>query len=313
MKRKIIRFIPVVAGVAVLVSMLVYSYLNDQQQAPKSADSASIGKTIQMTAINGVNTVAPPSAKNSQTLYMVISPTCPYCRNGLKILQENRRLFDSLSMLMNIIPVFKEQTTIFEGQQMLADNNISLPVYRVSGCQVIQDVKFVPTFILVSNNLVENVATGGFRDAQDLKWMLEDLTKGFETRDNTIRQTTSFTCGLACMQMIMRDYAIDADSLAVARLLDLNPDHGTTMLQMKSVADAFGLSATGWSMNYEQLATIDLPAIAHMGGAHFVVIDNIGDNMISIRDPLGGKRELTKNDFESEWTGNLLEISRSTD
>lgn len=120
-----------------------------------------------------------------------------------------------------------------------------------------------------------------------------------------IRQQGNDDCGPACLAMILAyhgKYVPRGELLHQMRARS----KGTTALSLSKVAPIYGLSCSGWNVRPGQIDNAMLPAIAHWHPAHFVVVEAIGDEYLSIIDPAFGRRAMTLKEFGDRFCGTLL-------
>jgi hypothetical protein len=112
-------------------------------------------------------------------------------------------------------------------------------------------------------------------------------------------------CGIAALQMALAARGVMPASLDSARAAALH-DHGTSLLQLKRLAEARGIRAEGWHLDLRALAHSPLPAVVHLGD-HFAVVDHVEmDGRVVMRDPSLGRIRLSAEDFRDLWTGDAL-------
>lgn len=62
-----------------------------------------------------------------------------------------------------------------------------------------------------------------------------------------------------------------------------------------------------------QLAEVDFPCIAHFtkNSGHFVVLDSLAENSVTLLDPEAGWTTLSLDDFQKEWSGVVVLVNRN--
>ena len=127
-----------------------------------------------------------------------------------------------------------------------------------------------------------------------------------------IKQRDITDCGAACLASVAAHHNL---LLPVARIRQFatTDQRGTNMLGMVKAAVKLGFQAKGVKGTSESLATIPLPAIAHVvvGGEqqlhHYVVVYAITKRRVAYMDPADGRmHRVPIADFERQWTGVLL-------
>ena len=118
-------------------------------------------------------------------------------------------------------------------------------------------------------------------------------------------------CGVAALEMVFAEHGIQTDSLEPVRSLVTARDSGLTMLEMRDIAVAHGLTAEGLRMNLAALQRAKLPSIASFPD-HWVVVDRVTSETVEIRDPSIGRVKLSHERFLGQWTSNILVIGKGS-
>ena len=118
-------------------------------------------------------------------------------------------------------------------------------------------------------------------------------------------QLSEMDCGAACMAMILRYYR---KHVSINRLRDLVnvSREGATLYSVAEGAERLGFHARGIRAAYDHLLKVDLPAIAHWEGYHYIVLYEATPDYVIVADPGIGRRRLSRAEFEKGWTGYLL-------
>ena len=82
---------------------------------------------------------------------------------------------------------------------------------------------------------------------------------------------------------------------------------GTNLYGLVKAGEQIGIELTGVEAeSIENLKEVQLPIIAHVinkqGYDHFVIVENIKNNMLYIVDPAKGKYKLPASEFQNIWT-----------
>ena len=125
-----------------------------------------------------------------------------------------------------------------------------------------------------------------------------------------IKQHDETDCGVACLASVAAHYRLFL-SLAQIRQYAGTTKNGTSLLGLAEAAKHLGFDACGVEASLNGLLTLPLPAIAHIkkkdGALHYMVIYALSRRRIQIMDPaFGTLRRQKLDDFQTEWTGNLL-------
>ncbi|MCB9545633.1 MAG: peptidase domain-containing ABC transporter [Myxococcales bacterium] len=127
-----------------------------------------------------------------------------------------------------------------------------------------------------------------------------------------IRQRESMDCGAACLRMIHRYHGHALGHRFAVRLARVSR-YGTSLFDLARAAEQLGYQAVGAEVaGVEGLATVDLPAIAHVDGEHFVVVWRVGRRAVLISDPAHGRLRIARAEFAERFSGAIL-LLRPTD
>jgi len=118
-------------------------------------------------------------------------------------------------------------------------------------------------------------------------------------------QLSETDCGAACLSMILRYYG---KHVSINRLRDLANvgREGSSLYSIAEAAETLGFRSRGVKVSYDHLDKLELPAIAHWEGFHFIVLYEVKPDRVVLADPAIGLRKLSREEFEKGWTGYLL-------
>lgn len=83
---------------------------------------------------------------------------------------------------------------------------------------------------------------------------------------------------------------------------------GSTAADIVRAAGSFGMNATGWRKDLDELAGVRLPAILFWEFNHFVVLEGFARGRYHLNDPANGRRTVSEATFSNGYTGVLLTI-----
>jgi predicted double-glycine peptidase len=138
-----------------------------------------------------------------------------------------------------------------------------------------------------------------------------------EQRWNTvIRQQYDFSCGSAAVatlltyhyNMPVREDEVFRDMFTLGDQEKIKKN-GFSLLDMKTYLDSRGLQADGFRFKLDSFAKIQVPGITLVntnGYRHFVVVKGISADEVLIGDPAAGTVILSREQFETLWTGAVL-------
>lgn len=110
-------------------------------------------------------------------------------------------------------------------------------------------------------------------------------------------------CGPTCLQMLAKYYGKDL-SLEYLRNLSETTREGSSLHFLSQAAEQIGFRSLGVKIHYRDLRDqAPLPCMVHWEGQHFVVIDHIKGQKVSVVDPALGRRTYSIKEFISGWIG----------
>lgn len=114
------------------------------------------------------------------------------------------------------------------------------------------------------------------------------------------KQLNAMDCGPTCLRMIAKFYGkhYNGDTLRQAAGFS---KQGVSLLGISETAEKLGFRTRGVQINYDQLQTIELPAILHWDQSHFVVLLSLNRKKVRIADPGKGILSYDKSDFLFHW------------
>ena len=122
------------------------------------------------------------------------------------------------------------------------------------------------------------------------------------------RQREASLCGPECMAELLRRQGTTPDVHALASEMHTN-ERGTTMQGLAEAADRRGWKAQGLALTPKGLAEQTLPLIALVRPDHYVIVDGVSTEAVSVWDPdrdgcgKGGERQLTAQQWKQAWSG----------
>jgi ABC-type bacteriocin/lantibiotic exporter with double-glycine peptidase domain len=128
-----------------------------------------------------------------------------------------------------------------------------------------------------------------------------------------VKQTDITDCGPACVQYLLAKYHrnIPLHTLKKHHALKIGYYN---FLELSEILATYGLEAQGYQANIESLQNVSLPAIAQTyrrWQTHFIVIDTLVDDTITIMDPAKGRSiAMSTEEFNKVWSGKILVIEK---
>jgi hypothetical protein len=116
-------------------------------------------------------------------------------------------------------------------------------------------------------------------------------------------------CGAAALRMILAAHGIDRSVKDLLHQLRMR-DEGTSLLDLRLAAAQAGVPARSWVLTESQLQHLPMPAIAFVGGNHFVVLRRLLDpRTLEVDDPAIGRLRWPIAAFCRYWKGETLVFS----
>jgi ABC-type bacteriocin/lantibiotic exporter with double-glycine peptidase domain len=132
------------------------------------------------------------------------------------------------------------------------------------------------------------------------------LGASFVGEKGVVLQAHGNDCGAASLKMILAAHGIGRSLSDLSRELGLGPD-GISLLNLRLESTKLGLPARSWSLGPRDLGRVPLPAIAFVGGDHFVVIERfVAPDVLEVDDPALGKLRWPVRAFARAWSGETL-------
>jgi subfamily B ATP-binding cassette protein HlyB/CyaB len=114
--------------------------------------------------------------------------------------------------------------------------------------------------------------------------------------------------GLDCLALMLRFYGIAADPAQIDHRFG-GAHIGIT--EMLRCARELKLKARAITADWVRLAKLPLPAIAELTDGTFLILGKVGEDSALVQSPLVGRpQQLTRSQFEAEWTGRLVLMAR---
>lgn len=129
-----------------------------------------------------------------------------------------------------------------------------------------------------------------------------------QRRVPVLLQVSAVECGAACLAMILNYYG-RTTKVAECRLQCGVSRDGLTLQAIAQAARQYGLRAKAYTVtNLDDLKYVTLPAIAHWNFDHFIILEHWSTDLITIVDPAGGRRQISYDEFHTNFTGVLLTL-----
>lgn len=112
-----------------------------------------------------------------------------------------------------------------------------------------------------------------------------------------LRQSGAKDCGPACLKMICLFHNIQLADNIIRKVIH-SKEKEVSFLELSKAAKKVGLLARGVKIDMNEfIRNAPLPCIVHWNHMHFVVVQRIVNNSISIADPSSGFHEYSDEEF----------------
>ncbi|MGI9304948.1 MAG: peptidase domain-containing ABC transporter [Gammaproteobacteria bacterium] len=116
-----------------------------------------------------------------------------------------------------------------------------------------------------------------------------------------VRQNNEEDCAAACLTMICRHYGKDFTMGQIRELSNLSSER-LTPNHIITGAEAIGFRASAYALKYPDLKKVRLPGIIGWEGYHYTVVTRVTDREVTLADPAGGIKRLSRDEFMAGWT-----------
>ena len=120
-----------------------------------------------------------------------------------------------------------------------------------------------------------------------------------------------YLCGPKCLLMICRQFGASASLNELAQLCQASTDKGTTLYDLSSAAQRKGLKTAAVKMSATQLASLSIPAIAHLWGGHFVLVEPGASGQLNVIDGSPPAITVSTESFAGHYSGFALLVAKS--
>jgi len=129
------------------------------------------------------------------------------------------------------------------------------------------------------------------------------LTEDVIDHDGVVLQTTGYSCGPACLTMLMRDYGIDVTQYEMAKAA-YTGIFGTYSSSMKIVGRKYGFDVETKYLDFDGIVDTNIPMIMEESEHVVYLAPDLASRLIHVKDPMIGLTIMTKeifyNYFESK-------------
>jgi len=121
----------------------------------------------------------------------------------------------------------------------------------------------------------------------------------------TVLQMNTLECGAACLSMVLGFHGHPERMSTLSERLGIGRD-GVSARSLLRVARSYGLTSRAYRMEPPDLHRLDLPAILHWQFKHYVVLERVGAQSVTLIDPAFGRRTVSIGEVGKQFTGVAL-------
>jgi ABC-type bacteriocin/lantibiotic exporter with double-glycine peptidase domain/CRP-like cAMP-binding protein len=117
-----------------------------------------------------------------------------------------------------------------------------------------------------------------------------------------IRQIDEVDCGAASVAMVCRAFGHRVSMTFIRNAVGTS-EQGSTLRGIQRGGEKVGLEIKTLKSSVSRLATLQLPAIIHWDGNHWIVLYRVEHDQVRVADPARGLRTIPMAEVEQRWSG----------
>lgn len=135
---------------------------------------------------------------------------------------------------------------------------------------------------------------------------------GRKLRTPIVLQMHASECGAACLGMVLGCFGRWVPLTELREQCKVSRD-GSTAASIARAAKYYGLECKGRNLRVDLLPKLDPPLILFWQFSHFLVLEGIEGDKYYLNDPATGRRTITKEEFENNYSGIALQFKPESD
>jgi ATP-binding cassette subfamily B protein RaxB len=125
-------------------------------------------------------------------------------------------------------------------------------------------------------------------------------------------QSEAAECGLACLAMIANHHGHRVNLPGLRQRFPTSIK-GATLAELMTIASELELAPRAVRLDLDELDQLQKPALLHWDLNHFVVLEDVRGDHVTILDPASGRRRLSLREMDRHFTGVGLELTPTSD
>jgi len=152
--------------------------------------------------------------------------------------------------------------------------------------------------------ILERACEGGFASVDTFCAALINVNNQ-EHRTPSILQRDITECGAASLAMIFAYWGKSLSLDQICNETNVSPD-GCNAGDLMRAAKRLGMDCHGYRKKPEELSKLPMPCILHWDFCHFLVLEDIRDEIVYLNDPASGHKEITMEELNVHFSGVVL-------
>ena len=130
---------------------------------------------------------------------------------------------------------------------------------------------------------------------------------GSWVRTPTVLQMENTECGAASLSIILQHFGKYVPLTQLRELCGVSRD-GSDAANLLLAGESLSLNGKGFKKGLVQLQEVKLPVILFWEFNHFLILEGFVGDKVMLNDPAVGPRSVTKDEFETSYTGIVLTL-----